>query len=124
MTTVREFAEKIGVRPCDVGSARIRLQREEKWPGEELREVIICRTRGGMTAREVRSLSPEQQEAIMGNFIEMVKSERTRVTGVIDFVRDYKEVTEGGVPEGAFSPRGREREGGETPRKYPPHPIA
>ncbi len=116
MTTVREFAEKIGVRPCDVGTARIRLQQEGEWPGQELREVITYQKRGRMTTREVRSLSPEQQEAVIGNFIEMVESGRTRVTGVIDFVRDYKEMTEGGLPEGTCSPRGRERD-------WPPHFI-
>lgn len=116
MTTVREFSEKIGVRPCDVGTARIRLQREGEWPGEELREVIAYRAKSGKRYREVMSLSPEQQKAIIGNFIEMVEGGRTRIAGVIDFVRDYRELTEGGLPEETCSPRGQERD-------WPPHFI-
>ena len=124
MTTVAQFAEKIGVRPCDVCIARIRLQKEGRWPGEEFREVITYRVRGRMTTREVRSLSPEQQETVVGNFIETVKSGRTRVTGVVDFVRRHQEqAIEGGIPREAWSPRDRERMArGERPEGYPEHP--
>jgi hypothetical protein len=125
MTTVAEFAEQIGVRPCDVDCARMRLKKEGEWPGEELKEPITYRSKlGKEVTRRVISLSPEQQEAVIGDLIEMVESGRTRIPEVIEFVRTYKEQKiEGGVPQEAWSPRDRERmERGERPKGYPDHP--
>ncbi len=111
MTTVAEFAEGIGVRPCDVGTRIIRLKEKERWPGKELKEPIIVRNkRGASWVRMVRSLSPEQQQAIIDSFVEAVREGGTRVPAAVEFVRNYQEqMAEGTLSLETSTPKGPER---------------
>jgi len=127
MTTIGEFSEEIGISKGLIHLVIGTSKNAGIWPGEDLvEEVTIRRSDGRESKKRVRNLTEEQMGTIENVLVRMGENERARNECLINFARTRgkERMTEGGVPEEAWSTRGRERiEGGEPPRKYPPHPI-
>jgi len=114
MTTVREFSEEIGLSGDFIRLAIFTLKKAEIWPGEDLfKEAIICERGGREVRRRVRSLTEEQMETIENELLRMGENERAWNKELKEYAaraRGKEQVPEGGIPEGACSPRGQERD--------------